>query len=158
MLPACHAGADADAPRVEIIAPCGQPVRTSSNATVGWIETDDRMTPFLMDVSRGGEFPLDRFVPSGTVIFPRDRRLGENERIRLVSLVSPRDRTSPRLLFMRDVISLDEKPKMPEEGRSRSCSTGMARPSPRPVQSLITLPLVRSLICEWAQVSVNASG
>jgi hypothetical protein len=103
-----------DARATEIIAPCGQSIRTSTDATVGWIETADRIAPFLTDVSRGGERSIDRFVPSGTVAFPRDRQLGANERIRLISLVPPRDASSLRSLFVRDITSLDAKPKMPE--------------------------------------------
>lgn len=95
----------------EIIVPCGH--RSSANLTVGWTETADRITPFLTDLSRGGAIPHEALAQSGTVAFPRDRKLGAGERIRLVSLVPPRDETSLRLLFTREVVSLDAKPKMP---------------------------------------------
>lgn len=52
-------------------------------------------------------------VPAGTVKFPHDRQLAACERIRLVSLLQPREGNAVRALFTRDVVSLPAEPRMP---------------------------------------------
>lgn len=99
----------------ERVAPCGSPVEASGRAA-GWIETDVSITPFLSDVSRGGEYKLPAGAPAGTVTFPHDQKFAAGERIRLVSLVAPRNEGSVQALFTRDVTSLNARPRMPAGG------------------------------------------
>jgi hypothetical protein len=96
----------------EIVAPCGTPIRTSGGSAVGWIERSASITPFLTDLT-SGPVTITRVVPAGIVVFPNGHALGDGERIRLVSLAAPQDGKSLRSLFVRDVVALNARPRMP---------------------------------------------
>lgn len=109
-LPGCEAHV-VDA-RGERAAPCGSPVDTWGTAA-GWIEGATFITPFLTDLSRGGDYALRGEVAAGMVAFPSDRKLNDGERIRLVSLAAPRDEAMLRRQFTRDITSTNARPRMP---------------------------------------------
>lgn len=92
---------------------CGRRLETFGKRPVGWVETPTSVTPFLVDVSAGGEIHVRGLVPSGSVAFQSGRRLGVGERIRLVSLVSPSDGMRLQRLFVRDISSPEAKLRLP---------------------------------------------
>lgn len=97
----------------EAVAPCGSPLSISAQPAWGWIETPTSMTPFRTDISGGGDIAVSGLVPAGIVTFSPGHKLGAGERIRLISLVPPHEGPSLRSLFVRDITSLDARPRMP---------------------------------------------
>jgi hypothetical protein len=97
----------------EQVAPCGTMIRMSGKHAVGWIETPTEITPFLTDVTAGGEIEIPRLAPSGVVDLTKWASLGPGQGIRLVSLQPQEASSSLRPLFQRDVSSRDAKPRMP---------------------------------------------
>jgi hypothetical protein len=97
----------------EQIVSCGRPIHTSGKHAVGWIETPASITPFLTDVTAGGEVLVAPGVPSGRIELMRGHELRPGERIRLVSLETPKISSTSHLLFEREVASRDARPRMP---------------------------------------------
>jgi len=96
----------------ELVRACGTPVLVTGSGAVGWVETDTTITPFVTDVSNGGEVRIAAAVPAGTVAFP-GVMLGPGERIRLVSLSPLSKDNASGWLFVRDVTSTEAAPRMP---------------------------------------------
>jgi len=98
---------------VERVAPCGAEIEGAVEPAVGWVETPSSITPFRVPVSGRGTIGVGTMVPAGLVTFPRDRSLAAGERIRLISLLPPREGNLVRALFHRDVTSALDEPRMP---------------------------------------------
>jgi len=97
----------------EQVAHCGQPILTAGKHAVGWIETPTAITPFLTDVTGGGEIEIRPLVPSGAIELSPGDALGPGERIRLVSLHPPQANSALRPLFQREVTSREPPLHMP---------------------------------------------
>lgn len=97
----------------EEILPCGQPIALAGAHARGWIQTPTSITPFLTDVSSGGDFALVPSSPSGTISFQHGRELRAGERIRLISLVASGTDDRPQRLFLRDASSLTARLHLP---------------------------------------------
>lgn len=83
--------------------PCGAATFVGGRTTRAFVQTADHITPFMVDVTRGGDFVVARFVRIARVTFALGRPLEDGERIRVVSLVEPFDDLLRRSVFIRDV-------------------------------------------------------
>jgi hypothetical protein len=68
---------------------CGVPLEVPFDEAIAWIERPAEITPFMTDVSEGGEFVLDRFAPAGHVTFPADLAVASGQRLWLVAFATP---------------------------------------------------------------------
>lgn len=124
------------------VGKCGAPLPATKRA-VGWVQTNTRITPFLVDVAGGDPVGVDHLVPSGVVAFPADRELRRGERLLLVSLVPPAAGLFIRKMFVREISSLGITAALPagraaivlmkSNGRPEAASVFTVRPGARAV-------------------------